>query len=64
MNESQRKALKEQIAHLINCGLSDTEIYGELGPVLDDEAENIEQKIIYPADLIAVIRDLMTAKQD
>jgi hypothetical protein len=52
MDEKKQQALRERIAQGINHGLSNLEIYG----IINDKG------IIYPSDLIGVIRDLMTEK--
>ena len=50
MSQQERQALREEIAHLMNHGLNDVEIYSSLS----------NEKLILPSDLIAVIRDLMS----
>jgi hypothetical protein len=51
MTEKERQALKERIASLINHGLDNAETYRTL------------DKSVCPADLIAVIRDLMDERK-
>lgn len=52
MDEKKQQALRESIAQGINHGLSNLEIYGIIS----------NNGIIYPSDLIGVIRDLMVEK--
>jgi hypothetical protein len=54
MDQKERLALREQIASGINHGLNNLEIYGTLGK--KDES-------VSPADLIGVIRDMMTEQK-
>jgi hypothetical protein len=50
MTKAKRDSLREEIAQGFNHGLNDVEIYGQLNG----------KDPVYPSDLIAIIRDLMT----
>ena len=54
MNKKQLEALREQIAKGFNHGLNNSEVYATLGK---------HDECTYPADLIAVIRDLMDERK-